>query len=130
MTAGGPLSGGRNTRNKTALKSGPKATSATSTPPSDHDFAAVGAFLEERDLMLEVFRDCLDLMAYAEDYWKCSHDNAPNSAPMMMSRAQLFMRLHDIHKKNLRRRILESKERLDKAEHRYMKALKIDEDKR
>lgn len=85
---------------------------------------AVGAFLEERDLMLEVFKKCLDFMSFMDAYWQSHRDNGERAPQTVVAQGRLFGALHQARKDNLRKRILEVREKLDKAERRYGHVLK------
>jgi hypothetical protein len=119
---------GKRGTGKTARSSGGKETTSTSTPtdpngPTDQQYAAVGAFLEERDVMMEVFVNCLDLMSHLETFWQSSRENGERSPQTVIALGKLFTKVNEIHRGHLRKRILEVREKLDKSERRYMKAL-------
>lgn len=81
------------------------------------------AFLDERQVMLDVLREALDLIAYLETYWQFQRDNGDRAPQTIVAQGKLFQRIHAFHKSGLRKRIIEVRENLDKVEAKYMKLL-------
>lgn len=73
--------------------------------------------------MLETFEETLNLMAYLDAFWQSSRENGERAVPTILALGKLFEQVHRVHKGGLRKRILEVREKLQKAEHRYAKAL-------
>ena len=85
--------------------------------------AACAAYLEERKLVVDILRKSLDFMAYLEAYWNSQRDNGERSPKTIMAKSKMFQALHTIHKQGLRKRVLDVRDRLDRAESKYMKAI-------
>ena len=90
---------------------------------TDQDVAACRAFLEERLVILDVFRECLDLIAHLETYWQYQRNHGDRNPFTVVAQGKLFQKVHEIHKLRLRRRILEAKEKLDRAERDSMRVM-------
>ena len=82
------------------------------------------AFLDERDALLEIANDSLNLMAYLDDYQKKEREHGERSPLAIVAKGKLFGILQLIRKKKLLQRILQSKEQLERAQREYLKKWK------
>jgi len=87
------------------------------------EFSAILAFLEERGAMLEVFRKSLDFISMAEVFWTMCQENGEHSPQAVLARGKLFTLIHTCHKEGLKKRLIEVRDKLDRSEAAYEKAL-------
>jgi hypothetical protein len=78
------------------------------------------AYLDERDLMLDIVNRALDFMAHVEDFRNKVGDS-PTSPQAIVAKGRLFGALHAAHKAGLRKRMIEVKERLEQAARKYQR---------
>lgn len=74
---------------------------------------AADAYLKERNAILDVIFEDLDLMTHLERYWvACRENDGANNIATMVARGQLFMELQKAHKGHLKRRMADAAERV------------------
>ena len=92
-----------------------------STHTSDQiAFDAVSlALLDERTVYIEIAEEALNFMAHVETYWNRCREHGNSSVPAIMARGKLFTAMTKLHKSHLRKRILETRERMEQAAREY-----------
>lgn len=100
----------------------PRSIDPEMTPESisHEDLAAVLAFLDERHLMVDVFREALDLMVFLEKYWQACTTIGVSPWQVAVTQGKLFAAFH---KSRLKKRILEVRDKLDRTEAEYMRTM-------
>lgn len=107
-----------------AVKDAPGTASENSTfSLTPEEMAGTLAFMEERETMLEVFRKSLDFISIAEVYWAMCREFGENSAQAVIARGKLFIAINTCHKEGLKKRLIEVRDKLDRAEAVYARAL-------